>query len=216
MEVFVDDKQVEDKFVKSGTTVQDAVRHVQSFLCTSDQMVIGLRCDGQEVPADAMAETLQKPAESLDRLDVFTGTKDELVTDAMAQASASLAETEDACKQVAELLCQGKTVEASETLAECLRIWRQVHEAVANSIQILQVDPENTRVCNESLLELIGKPKEVLLQVRGALQARDYVLLADILQYEFCEVTEQWHTIIGKLRQEAEDLRTSRSPGGPG
>jgi hypothetical protein len=53
---------------------------------------------------------------------------------------------------------------------------------------------------------MIGKPKNVLLQIKSALQARDHVLLADILQYEFSEVTKSWHDLIAGLRREAENL----------
>jgi hypothetical protein len=45
------------------------------------------------------------------------------------------------------------------------------------------------------------------VQIKGALQAQDHVLLADILQYEFADVTEMWHTMIARIQQEADDLR---------
>ena len=205
MEVFVNDNRVDSAF-GGGDTLEDALRQVQSNLCAPGHMVIGLRCDGQEVTSDAMAATLRQPASSFERLDVFTDTKEALVSDAMAQASASLTETEAECQRVAKLFTEGKTVEAAETLAVCLRIWQQIHEAVARSIEMLQLDPEQTRIGDEPLTELNGKPKEVLLQVKEALQARDHVLLADILQYEFQEVTSRWHAIANRLREEAEVL----------
>ncbi len=209
MEVFVDDNRVESALVGGGT-VEEALRHVQSSLCDSGHMVIGLRCDGQDVTGDTMAATLREPASSFERLEVFTGTKKALVSDAMEQTSASLIETEAACQRVAGLLTEGKTVEAAETLSECLHIWQQVHEAVGKSIELLQLDPEQTAIDDQPLLELIGKPTEVLLRVKNALQARDHVLLADILQYEFPEVTSRWHAVVTKLREEAEDLDASR------
>ena len=137
MEVFLDDRLIEDTLVGNGTTVEEALCHIQSNLCAPDQMVIRLRCDGQEVSAEAMAETLRKPADSLDRLEIFTGTNDELVTACVTQASACLAETENACRQVGELLKKGKNVEAAKRLSECLRLWQQIHKAVASSIERL-------------------------------------------------------------------------------
>lgn len=209
MEVLVDDVPVDTVF--GGTsTIEDALHHVQSHNCLPDRLVIGLRCDGQDVPVNAMADTMGKPVSSCELLEVFTGTKAELVRDAMAQASACLTETQEACQQVAELLTEGKTVEAAEALGGCLRVWQQIHDAVGKSIQMLQLDALQTTVNDDTLLAAISKPKEILLQVKEALQVRDHVLLADILQYEFPAVTAQWHDIIAKLRQEAEDLETSR------
>lgn len=209
MEVYVDDVPIDTVF-EGAATLEDALAHVQSHSCPADHLVIGLRCDGQDVPGNAMADTLRRPASSCELLEVFTGTKATLVTDAMAQASACLTETQEACQRVAGLLTEGKTVEAAEALGECLRVWQQIHEAVAKSIQMLQLDASKTTVNDEPLLAAITKPKEILLQVKEALQVRDHVLLADILQYEFPEVTAQWHAIIAKLRQEAEALETSR------
>ena len=202
MEFFLDDNQ-QDTALADISTVEDALHHVQSALCASGRVVVGIRCDGQDIPSTAMVETLRKPTSSVDRLEVFTGTRAELVDEAMQQASVCLAETDTACKRVAGLLTEGQTVDAVEALGECLRIWQQVHEAVAKSIEMLQLSAEQTAVNGVPLIELVSKPKEVLLQVRDALQASDYVLLADILQYEFQEVTEQWQAIIARLREEA-------------
>ncbi len=210
MEVFVDDNQVDADGLSAGT-VEEALRHLQSTVCPPDYMVIGLQCDGSEVPAGAMAETLQKPASSFDKLEVFTCTKDALVVDAMTQALACLDDTEEACGRAAQFLTEGATTKATETLGECLRTWMQIHEAMGKSIEMLQIDVEQATVNDKRLIELIVKPKETLLQVKEALQARDYVLLADILQYEFPEVLEQWRALLGKLKREAEELATQHS-----
>lgn len=211
MQVFVDDNQVEEALVGSGT-IEDALRRVQSHLSKPDRLVIGVRCDGRDVPPDAMAATMQQPTSSVERLEVFTGTRGALVTDAMAQASTCLAETEEACRRSAELFTEGETVEAAETLGECLRVWQQIHEAVGKSIEMLQLDPEQATVNEQSLIEVISKPKEILLQIKEALQDRDHVLLADLLQYEFPEVTSQWHAVVASLQQQAENLHAGHSP----
>ncbi len=211
MEVFVNDTQVDEAFNSDGT-IEDALHHVQSSLCAPDCVVIGLRCDGQDVTSDAMETTLQKPASSIERLDVFTGTRERLVTDAMDQASACLADTVEICQRVAQLFTEGKTVEAARKLGECLTVWQQIHDAVAKSIEMLRIDPEQITISDEPIIDLIRRPKETLLQVRDALQSQDYVLLADILQYEFGDVTDQWHQIVARLRQEGETLQTGTRP----
>ncbi len=204
MEVLVDGNPVNEAFI-GNSTLKDALLHVQSDLCAPAHVVISVRCDGQDISGDAMAATLEQPASSFSQIEVFTGTKETLVTDAMTQASASLLETEPACKRIAELLNEGRTVEAVEALGECLRIWQQIHEAVGKSLQMLELDADKAMIADEPLLEVIGKPKETLLQVKQALESQDHVLLADVLQYEFGEVTEKWRALIAWIRQEAED-----------
>ncbi len=204
MELFVDDHPVDAAFVGEGT-VEDALRHVQTELCGEGRMVIGVRCDGRDVFADAMVETLRQKADSFQRVEVFTGTKWRLVSDAMGQASACLSETEGACRQAAELLTQGRTAEGTQTLAQCLRVWQQIHDALAKSLAMLEVDPDEITINDIPLHEFFEKPRDVLLEVRKALEARDNVMLADVLQYEFPQVTENWHALINHLKARADE-----------
>lgn len=204
MEVYIDEKKVDDEFSPDGT-LEEAVREIQANVHQTGRMVIGIKCDGRVVDSVDMIETLKKQAPTINRLDVLTGTKEALVTDAMDQAATSLDETESASQRIAELLVEGKTNDAVKNLGDCLRVWQQIHEAIAKSMELLGVDADKLMVRDETLLEAICRPKDVLLQIRDALQAKDHVLLADILQYEFGDVTNTWHAIIARIRQQAED-----------
>ena len=68
------------------------------------------------------------------------------------------------------MLVEGKTDEAVKELGDCLRIWQQIHEAIAKSIELLGVDPDKLMVRDETLMDAIGRPKNVLLQIRDALR----------------------------------------------
>lgn len=204
MQLYIDDQKVDDEAAVAGT-VEETLRHVQDQLCPPGRMVIGVRVDGEDVSGEAMPATLKKQVPAVERLDVVTSTKERLVTDVMTQASTALTETEASAQHVADMLVEGKSTEATEELGQCLRIWQQVHEAVGKSIVMLELDIEQTAINDEPLSTVIGKPRDVLLQIRDALQARDLVLLADILKYEFADVTDSWHAIIARVRQAAED-----------
>ena len=209
MKIFVDNKPVEHDFAEGATTLEAALQHIQSKVCRQGQLVVGVRCDGQDVPTGAMSKTLQNHMDAYERLEITTGTTDQLVTEAMNQAATCLTETESACQQVATLLKQGNTVDAVETLGECLRIWQQIHDAVAKSIEILEIDPDEAMIEGATLIEVVGKPKATLVAVRDALKSHDYVLLADVLEYEFADVTDAWRSLIGKLQHEAEVLKNT-------
>ncbi len=209
MEIFVNDDPIDSDPMTRGT-VEDALRLIQSTLCGPGQLVTGLRCNGEDVPSDAMNSTLGEPLEKLQRLEVFTTTRAALVVDVMNEAASALDETDKGCRRSAELLSEGKAAEGVEALGECLGVWRQIHEAVGNSIKMLGVDADMLRVGDEPLAAIISKPKDVLYQVKEALAAKDYVLLADVLQYEFGEVTEQWRIAIARLQEEAKRMQTAQ------
>jgi len=206
MEVTLNGTRIDD-VAAEGETLRQALLAVQSRHCDPSHLVVAVACDGEIVSQERMEAALTGPASSFERIDITTSTPEALVFEAMNQASVSLAATESTIQNVADLFTQGQTNDAIQSLGQCLRVWQQVHAAVAQSIQMLGVDPGVTTIRDASLTDAIAMPKDVLRQVKSALEAQDHVLLADILQYEFSEVTEQWHDIIARLRQEAEDRR---------
>lgn len=203
MKILVDDQPVSAQ--TDLRTVEDAVRAVQAG-CAPDRVVVQLRCDGREVQGEEMATALGRKTSAVECLELFTTTRQSLVSDAMTQASAALQQTEQECRRVAEMLTQGRTREAMENFGECLRVWQQIHTAATRSMEMLALDPETTMIRDVPLGELITRPREVLLQVRDAVSAQDYVLLADVLQYELSEVTDQWYALVARIREEAEQV----------
>lgn len=205
VEVLLDGKEV-GKSIAEDSTLKDALHYMQSNLCPKDHLVIGVRCNGEEIPSEKMEASLNEPISTLEKLEVTTSTREHLITDAMTQASISLEDTESTCKKVAELFTEGKNPEAIESLGECLRIWQHIHEAVGKSLIMLDVDPTTMMIQDESIDVVIRKPIDVLMQFKQALQSQDYVLLSDILEYEFSNVIDSWHSVIARIRQEAEEM----------
>ena len=155
-------------------------------------------------PRERWRATLQKPAASFDRLDVSTSTRGELVAEAMSQASTALLQTETEIQRIADLLTEGKkTARGCPPWGKCMSVWQQMNDAVNKSIQILELDAQKMLIGDEAMADILAKPMEVLLQVKQALESKDYVLLADTLQYEFGDVTQQWHSVIAEIRREA-------------
>lgn len=204
VEFFIDDVAVDSQVIDAGT-VEQALKTVQSDLTTPDKLIVALKCDGREVPGESMAETLGTPVAELRRLEVFTSTREALVIEAMNQASASLDNAEAECHRIAGLLTEGKSADGIGALGECLTVWQQIHDAVSKSVRMLDVDLDAALAEGDRLADLIAKPKDVLLQIKQALQAKDHVLLADILEYEFQDVTQQWHAVVDLVRQHARE-----------
>ncbi len=206
MNIYVDDEQVDAATVGDGT-LEEALHNIQNGVCAPDRLVVDVRIDGHDVPEGAMAEALKKPATTFGRIDISTGTRQELVVDAMDQATTCLAETMNVCREIADLLAKGDTVQATQDLGKCLRVWQQIHEAIGKSIEMLQVDLEQLTIDNEPLTEVFQKPIKALQQIKEALLAKDFVLLADILQYEFDEVADCWQALINALKLEATEAQ---------
>ncbi len=208
MEIYIDETKV-DIDVSASEPLENVLRHSQAKLYEAGRLVVGLRCDGNEVPADEMADTLKRQASSFERLDVVTSTKYDLVAEAMDQAAVSLTQTEESCQRIADGLSEGKTSESMQALGDCLSVWQQIHEAIGKSITMLELDPQSTLVGGEPLVDVVNKPMVVLLRVKEALQSQDHVLLSDTLKYEFSEVAQQWQDVIASILGQAQSAAAS-------
>jgi hypothetical protein len=208
MELFIDDDRVDAESVGNGT-LEETLHHVQSNLCAPGRMVVALRCDDQDVPADNMVSTLKKPVSSFEQIEVFTSTQGELVKETMTHASASLSQTEAECDRIADCLTEGKTAEAMEALGNCMAVWQQIHDGISKSIQILQLNAAQMEINGEPLMDVVAKPMDVLLQVKQALESQDHVLLADTLKYEFSDVMREWHAVLAAIRKHADTCDAS-------
>ena len=202
MELYIDETKVNID-LPASEPLENVLSHSQTKLYTAGRLVVGLRCDGNDVPADEMADTLKRQTSSVERLDVVTSTKYDLVAEAMDQAAVSLTQTEEACQRIADGLSEGKTAESMRALGDCLSVWQQIHEAIGKSIAMLEMDAQTTLVGGERLVDVVNKPMVVLLRVKEALQSQDHVLLADTLKYEFSEVARQWQDVIANVQGQA-------------
>lgn len=200
MQVFLDDDRIEDIEVSQGT-VEDILQVVQNGRCPAGRTIIGLRCDGIQISGERMSLTLAQGVAEIGTLELYTGTKPEIVVDAMREARAALDATDEHRSVIADTLAQGQTQEAVAKLGECLVVWKQVHDALTKSILMLGLQEDDLVVEGVPLASAFDRPKQLLAQVKEALVAQDFVLLGDILQHEFGEVCDQWRAVITHLER---------------
>jgi len=211
VDIFVNDSPVED-LDTAGQTLEQVLRCVQEQRCEPGRVIVGLRCDGLELHGEEMRDRLARSAASLNRLEVFTGSPFRLVVDAMTQCATALGESDAERRRAADLLTEGAIAEGVGVLSELIRVYQQIHTAVGQSLEMLALDARTVVVNGRSLHDSFEDPKALLLRVRQALLSRDYVMLADIMQYEFDELIGQWQVAVADLRSRAEAREAQEPP----
>lgn len=206
MNVYIDD--VEADFPTGADQLLDEV--LQAAREQADEvgrMIVGLVCDGIDVPDDELAATLQRPQSEFRRVDLHSVDLVELVREALDQAEQLLDETARSAKGIVEQLTCGNTAGAMPILSSCCQAWLEIHGGVSNAMDALKIDPESVEVAGKPIVEVLGEPIRVLNDIKEAVTARDFVLLSDILSYEFEEAAEGWRGIISAVRQLAGDAK---------
>jgi hypothetical protein len=201
MDLFINDRRVEGTECDDSWALVELLRLAQDELCPADHIIVSLRCDGLQVQADEMESKLKRPVGDFRRVEVLTGTQPQLVCEAMTQAQEALEGTEAELGGIADQLIEGRIIESVQRLADSLTIWQQIHDAVSKSIQMLDLDPQMITVGDQSLVVALRGPKDMLLQVKEALEAKDYVMLADVLQYEIEPAVNTWRAILSEIHR---------------
>ncbi len=200
MNVYIDDVEANIS-TNAEQVLDDVLQAAREQVNEAGRMIVGLICDGINVADEELAETLQKPQSDFQRVDLQSADPVELVREALAQAEQLLDETARSAKGIVEQLTCGNTAEAMPILSSCCQAWLEIHGGVANAMNALRIDPNTMDVGGKPIVEVLGEPIRVLNDIKEAVTARDFVLLSDILSYEFEETAEAWRSIIEAIRQ---------------
>ncbi|MCP4593672.1 MAG: hypothetical protein GY842_23295 [bacterium] len=200
--VYVDDLSFESGLDAAGT-VGELLDEVRASLCGSARMVMGVRADGLDITGEEYGDTLGRAAETFDRFDFITADPRRVVCEALDDCQGLLTEADAHRTEAIELLTRGDSDEGTRVLGECCRRWQQVNSAILNAVALLGLDPGVLVVDDRPLAEALNGALAPLNQVREALAARDFVLIADVLQYEFDPAIEGWHVVLATVREAA-------------
>jgi hypothetical protein len=199
VKVLIDD-QVYEPQVDPSQPLADLVQEVRERRSDAGRIIVGIRCDGRDITGNTFEQDMARSLRSYQEVNLHTGHPRHLVEDAMAQAEQMLEDADRDRGQVVESLTAGKTSEGIETLGGCMQAWHQVHQGIVNALALLNIKPEELSVGGRRLPEALQGLRGQLTQLKEALEARDYVLLADTLQYEFDAVRESWSAVVEAVR----------------
>lgn len=180
------------------TTIGQVLSHLQR----DNRLVINLLIDGQQPDLGKLGEIRASPVNG-HTLFIETAQPQEIALEVLNEVHAQL-ETGDMLKDEAvEMLQSGNAAGAMERLSGCFAIWNSARESIQKTTQLLRIDVEGIKVAGRSLGELLLDFTDQLKQIKLSLENRDFVSLADILQYEMTQTTAHWQEAVSYVRRAA-------------
>ena len=198
------DEQAFETQLTPANTIGELIDEVRAGLGGGKRLVVGIHADGLDIAGEGYAKTLDKPLASYGRYDFVTSDPQRVVRDALTECAPVLADAAARRAEAVDLLTKGDNGAGIAALGECCRAWQQVHEAICNAIGLLGLDPGALGLPEGPLSAVLGGTRDQLAQVHEALQAQDFVLLSDILQYEFEPIIENWRAAIDAILETTE------------
>ena len=123
----------------------------------------------------------------------------ELVIGVLEDVRAGLAGAQQMQQQAAELLQQDDPAKALDLVKQSIDAWLQAQQAVGQSAQLLLIDLNAIMVNEQTVLDRMNELISNLTELKDAVVAKDFISLADALQYEWPEITERWDAALGAI-----------------
>jgi hypothetical protein len=173
--------------------------NVLTHLQKENRLVVHVLIDGEEPDLSALnalrqtkladhtifVETTEPAAMALDALEAT----DEVI-DQATQLSAD----------AAQALGAGNQNKAFQSLAGAFGKWQNAQDSVLKVSQLLRIDLDSIEADGESFRKMLDSFGGHLRDIRSAIEARDFVALADVLNYEIPTCAAQWHAAIEAMR----------------
>ena len=139
--------------------------------------------------------------EEISSVEIRTTSMNDLAKDVTQELFVVVKIMQNGAKGVAGYLRQGDTAEGLEVLQDLLDVTRNFLGTVA----VLQ---DRFPVSNKAVLEEITASLDTLLtEMSDVMTAQDWLLLADLLEYEFYPACEEWDQIISSVADEIAAIR---------
>jgi len=202
MQVFVDQQAYQPQGGPDQTLGQLAAE-VGLATPGKPRMVVSLCCDGQPISQDDLGPIMDRPARDFERLELHTQPLVAMVRNIMAETIDLFDQADQARHKAADLLVEGHTQDAMHQLQTFFGVWRHVQDAMIVCVQALGSDLDSLEIDGRPLPQVFEPLRKLLADLKDAMLRQDYVVVGDVLRYEFDEPLKGWRALLNHLHEAA-------------
>lgn len=199
MIVTLDGRKLDQSF-SANASLQSLVDEVRARHLR-DRLVIEVSVDGEVLVNPELSRRLGEPLAAASQIDLSSGDPRELACAALREVGEQLEIASEAHVEVAEELRAGRGAKAVDQYGALLTVWQAMQNSIRNGGYVVQRDFGTLEVEGRTVAQHLQDLASRLRDVRDAFEARDFVLLADILKYEMPEVCRHWRMIVQQIAE---------------
>jgi hypothetical protein len=198
MKIFING--VEETQTYTGVTVAEVLDHVIQNKVFGGTFISALKLDNKFVDIDA-SDTRQTAVVNINSLEIEISSLSSLISKNISNAEDYLKKLIPGIQKASELFHSGNEQEASKfflNIVDGIEWFSQVIDAVLNVI-----GENSASLCfnKKSILDRKQQLLELITQLVNANKNKDWVLLADLLEYEILPYYKEWELILPELKQ---------------
>ena len=200
MTVYLDDEAIE---VPPGD-LDCALEAAAKKLASSGRLVVEVRLEGQELVGDDLDQRRHDPVDQSE-LRLYSADPRQLALTALQETLIELDTVGQAQSPGCRLTATRPREQAMHEVGAAVNTWIRLQQALSQSIELLGISLDQVSIDGVSTVDLIGGLAEQLKQLRGLLEARDVIGIADALAYEWPQSVDQWGQLIQALIDRARE-----------
>jgi hypothetical protein len=181
-------------------SLEEVITEIHERFIPSGQQLFQLHVNGEFFSERYPRESRYVNIEEISRLDVKTVSDEEMarfiLQDAVRQGGTLL----QAIEQSASLFRVGSDEEANHYFAQVLEALRWLLQTGEGACQVLQLDLEQAS-SSQSLpvSRYLSDLQDLLEEMQEISEEEDYVMLADLMEYELLPMVREWQRILQEI-----------------
>lgn len=199
MEVWFDGKPLVGEV--AGANLQELLENLMDGDLGRDRTLSNIKVNGQRYEQEVFGPIPLVGRERIERLEVETMDARQVAVHFLANSEHYLEAIIASVGDVAELFRIADEREASEQYLRTLESLQLFMQVVHNSREALGLDFDALVMEGLSLEERLRRLADLIQELLSAQEQEDWVLLADVLQYDLVEHLRGWSKVMGFLRE---------------
>lgn len=187
-----------------GETLESLIERTGASL-GSRRMLVAVRLNGELLDESRLDSTLKNALAESDQVDLESGSRQEVAAGALRGVADNLRDAGDTVGDVSQQLNNGQIDEAMKQIAAFIGLWQTTRTAIVQCCTVLSRDLTSEHVDGQPVSERFGELAARLTELRDAMQARDFVLVSDLLFYEMPTLCGEWSEMLRQLANVVEE-----------
>lgn len=198
MPIFLDEEPMTEGELTRASDLAGLLSAARRILQPQKRVVVEVQVDGQILTGE---QIVQQHTLRLDehRVDLFSASPVSLAIEVLDQMRLRLAENAALQKEAAELLQEDQASAALGRVGESIEVWLQAEQAVRHATGLVEVNLDAIELDGEDFGYHTRELLSHLQTLKELIVADDVVGLADVLAYEWPEVTDRWDRLLGAI-----------------
>jgi len=189
-----------DEEITTEATLQALIDRVRA-VHLPDRVVVAVHVNDQAFVGAELVERLSQPIAADDRIALESADARAISASALRDAAVQIGQTGAAQTEIADQLNGGQVADAINRVGDSVESWQMIQSVVLQCCGLLGDDLTEYTYEERSVRAHFDDLADKLRELRGAFEARDMVLLADLLHYEMPPLCESWHNLLTHLAE---------------